>query len=87
MSEVRPVIEVESRQVTHTCHSPSVWNSTVGLKRVAIVAGIEDAPEGIRVAQQVGAFLDSHEELITGIVDIYPVRTRWQPTEELGYGP
>ena len=74
MSEIRPVIEVE----LPTGDSIPVIRRRYGLaqpgsKRVSIVAGIRgDAPEGIRVAQQVGAFLDSHESLIEGIVDIYP---------------
>ena len=42
-------------------------------KRVAIVAGIRgDAPEGIRVAHQVAAFLQDHEQDLAGVVDIYP---------------
>lgn len=42
-------------------------------RRVAIVAGIRgDAPEGIRVAHQVGSFLEGHEDALRGTVDIYP---------------
>lgn len=42
-------------------------------RRVAIVAGIRgDAPEGIRVAHQVGAFLEGHQDALSGVVDIYP---------------
>ena len=41
--------------------------------RVAIVAGIRgDAPEGIRVAHEVGQFLEQHEERLLGVVDLYP---------------
>lgn len=42
-------------------------------RRVAIVAGIRgDAPEGIRVAHQVGAFLEQNEAHLRGVVDVYP---------------
>jgi len=41
--------------------------------RVSIVAGIRgDAPEGIRVAHQLGAFLEEREDSLRGCVDIYP---------------
>ena len=44
-----------------------------GEPRVALVAGIRgDAPEGIRVAFEVGQFLREHEDLLQGTVDIYP---------------
>lgn len=42
-------------------------------RRVALVAGIRgDAPEGIRVAHQVAAFLGQVEPSLRGTVDIYP---------------
>ena len=41
--------------------------------RVAIVAGVRgDTPEGMRVALKLIQFLQSHESLLTGCVDIYP---------------
>jgi hypothetical protein len=44
-----------------------------GEKRVVIAAGIRgDAPEGIRVAHRVAAFLEAHEDKLNGVVDIYP---------------
>lgn len=44
-----------------------------GQARVVIAAGIRgDAPEGIRVAHRVGAYLKTHEDRLTGKVDIFP---------------
>ncbi len=44
-----------------------------GARRVVIAAGIRgDAPEGIRVAHRVGAFLESVEDRLQGVVDIFP---------------
>lgn len=41
--------------------------------RIAVVAGIRgDAPEGIRVAHDLGQFLEAHEAALAGTVDIYP---------------
>jgi len=40
---------------------------------VVVAAGIRgDAPEGIRVAHRVAAFLEAHEDRLTGTVDVYP---------------
>ena len=44
-----------------------------GERRVVIAAGIRgDAPEGIRVAHRVGAYLEEHEDRLSGTVDIFP---------------
>lgn len=44
-----------------------------GAPRVAVVAGIRgDAPEGIRVAHQVAKALESLEDRLKGVVDVYP---------------
>ena len=71
MAQLRSVIQVElpsGESVSVVCRRYGA-----GEKRVAIVAGIRgDAPEGMRVAHQVGAFLRTHEDQLRGIVDIYP---------------
>lgn len=71
MAETRRVIEVE---LPSGDTAPVVCRRFgSGAKRVVIAAGIRgDAPEGIRVAHRVGAFLEQHEERLAGTVDVYP---------------
>ena len=41
--------------------------------RIAVVAGIRgDTPEGMRIAVSLMRFLQEHEPIMKGIVDVYP---------------
>jgi len=71
VAETRRVIEVE---LPSGDTAPVVCRRFgSGATRIVIAAGIRgDAPEGIRVAHRVAAFLEQHEERLQGTVDVYP---------------
>lgn len=54
----------------------AIWRRRLGTgegPRVAIIAGVRgDAPEGTRVAHQVGRHLAAHADALRGTVDLYP---------------
>lgn len=76
MSELSTVLQLELPSGSEMCIVRRRFNGariTGSGRRVAIVAGIRgDAPEGVRVAHEVGAFLEQHEERLCGVVDLYP---------------
>jgi hypothetical protein len=71
VAETRRVIEIE---LPSGDSAPVVCRRFgTGQTRVVITAGIRgDAPEGIRVAHRVAAFLEQQEARLNGTVDIYP---------------
>ncbi|MEC8424932.1 MAG: succinylglutamate desuccinylase/aspartoacylase family protein, partial [Myxococcota bacterium] len=70
--ELSSIIEVELPSGDVTAVMRRRFGASDGL-RVALVAGIRgDAPEGIRIAHAVMRFLESYEEKLNGIVDVYP---------------
>lgn len=71
MAETRRVIEIE---LPSGDTAPVVCRRFgSGPRRVVVAAGIRgDAPEGIRVAHRVAAFLEAHEASLKGTVDVYP---------------
>ncbi len=73
MSELHPIIQIELPTGDGVSVVRRRFSAGKPGPRVAIVAGIRgDAPEGIRVAHTVGAFLRREEPEISGQVDIYP---------------
>ncbi|MEL6349265.1 MAG: succinylglutamate desuccinylase/aspartoacylase family protein [Myxococcota bacterium] len=73
MSELTSLIEIELPSGETVAVARRRFGDPTAGKRAAIVAGIRgDAPEGVRVAYLVAAFLAEHEDALAGAVDIYP---------------